>query len=547
MAEEAALVPLRMVNEYVYCPRLFWLEYVDREFADSHDTVDGRRVHRNVDRPSAGTLAAEDEDIGSRRSVTLASERLGIVGTLDLVEREAGEAIPVDYKRGTVPRIAARAYDPERVQLCLQGLLLREAGFRCERGYLYFAASRTRVEVPFDDELVVLARCAVDEARVLAAAEHIPPPLEDSPKCPRCSLVGICLPDETNALRATEPRQVRPLVVPAEIAGPVYVVEPGASVGKSEDVLQIKKDRAVVDEVRLIDCAHLSVFGNVQVSTQATRALLERGSAIFYFSYGAWLSGMTIPPAGHSLDARIAQHRCWSDPERSLELARAIVEGKIRNQRTLVRRSLGKEQAARDLGRLAFFVAQCRRVRSADELLGVEGMAARTYFGCFARMLRGERRFVFGDRNRRPPRDPVNATLSFLYALLVRDCVAGLLAVGLDPGLGLFHTLRLGRPSLALDLAEEFRPLVADSVALSALNTGELEERHFVQRGAGVALTDDGRRAVIGAYERRMGAMIVHELFGYSVSYRRVVAIQARLLARYLEGDVPAYPAFTTR
>jgi CRISPR-associated protein Cas1 len=255
---------------------------------------------------------------------------------------------------------------------------------------------------------------------------------------------------------------------------------------------------------------------------------------------------MTIPPAGHSLDARIAQHRCWADAGRSLDLARAIVEGKIRNQRTLVRRSLGKD-AARELGRLAFFVTQCQRVHVSDELLGIEGMAARTYFGCFARMLRGGRGFDFAERNRRPPRDPVNATLSFLYALLVRDCVAGLLAVGLEPSLGLFHKLRLGRPSLALDLAEEFRPLVADSVALSALNTGELEDRHFVQRGAGVALTDDGRRAVIGAYERRMSTMIVHELFGYSVSYRRIVAIQARLLARYLEGDIPAYPAFTTR
>jgi CRISPR-associated protein Cas1 len=546
MADEAAQIPLRMVNEFVYCPRLFWLEYVDREFADSYDTVDGRRVHRNVDRPSVGAME-DDEELRDLRSVTLSSERLGVVGTLDLVERAAGEAIPVDYKRGRVPNVPERAYDPERVQLCLQGLLLREAGFRCERGYLYFAASRTRVEVPFHDDLITAALRAVAEARVLTATGRIPPPLEDSPKCPRCSLVGICLPDETNALRATEPRQVRPLVVPAEVAGPVYVVDPGASVGKSEDVLQIKKDRAVVDEVRLIDCSHLSVFGNVQVSTQAARALLERGSAVFYFSFGGWLNGMTIPPAGHSLDARIAQHRCWADPERSLALARSIVEGKVRNQRTLVRRSLGKDGASRELGQLAFFVNQCSRVRSADELLGVEGMAARTYFACFARMLRVGSDFVFADRNRRPPRDPVNATLSFLYALLVRDCVAALLAVGLDPGLGLFHTLRLGRPSLALDLAEEFRPLVADSVALSALNTGELEKEHFVQRGAGVALTDDGRRAVIKAYERRMSTTIVHDLFGYSASYRRVLAIQARLLARYLEADIPSYPAFTTR
>jgi CRISPR-associated protein Cas1 len=162
-------------------------------------------------------------------------------------------------------------------------------------------------------------------------------------------------------------------------------------------------------------------------------------------------------------------------------------------------------------------------------------------------MLRNRGGFDFSGRNRRPPRDPVNATLSFLYALLVRDCVAALLSVGLEPGLGLFHRVRLGRPSLALDLAEEFRPLIADSIALSALNTGELVSTHFVQRGLGVALTDTGRRAAIGAYERRMGQEVIHELFGYALSYRRVLAIQARLLARCLEGDIPAYPAFTTR
>jgi CRISP-associated protein Cas1 len=162
-------------------------------------------------------------------------------------------------------------------------------------------------------------------------------------------------------------------------------------------------------------------------------------------------------------------------------------------------------------------------------------------------MLKDRAGFDFSGRNRRPPRDPVNATLSFLYALLVRDCVAALLSVGLEPGLGIFHRVRLGRPSLALDLAEEFRPLVADSVALTTLNTGELEPTHFIQRGLGVALTDQGRRAIIGAYERRMNQEVVHETFGYALTYRRVLAVQARLLARCLEGDIPAYPAFTTR
>ncbi len=227
-------------------------------------------------------------------------------------------------------------------------------------------------------------------------------------------------------------------------------------------------------------------------------------------------------------------------------VARAIVEGKIRNQRTLVRRSLGTG-AKRPLAYLAFCAKQSQRARSEDELLGLEGSAARTYFECFGAMLRAGMGFDFTSRNRRPPRDPVNALLSFAYALLVRDAVAALLSVGLEPGLGVFHRMRPGRPSLALDLAEEFRPLIADSVVLSACNTGEIEPGHFVASGIGVALNEHGRRSFISAYERRLSATVEHPLFGYSASYRRILSIQARLLARYFEADIPAYQPFMTR
>jgi CRISP-associated protein Cas1 len=365
MADEPALLPLRMANEYVYCPRLFWLEYVDRSFADSHDTVDGQRTHRNVDRQGEAAMPLPDDDISlTVRSVSLSSELLGITGTIDLVDYENGQVSPVDYKRGKAPSVPAGAYDPERVQLCLQGLLLREAGYVCERGYLYFAGSHKRVPIEFDDDLATLALNAVRRARA-ATDEPIPPPLLDSPKCPRCSLVGICLPDETAVLQERRPAEtIRPLIVPLAEAAPLYVVTPGAFVGKHDEVIEIKRDGAVIDEVRLIDISHLSVFGNVQVSTQALRALLDRKIPTFYFSFGAWLSGMTVPPTNHSIDARIAQYRVASEDGACLPIARAIVEGKIRNQRTMVRRAL-KDEAKRELGYLAFLLNQAKRVSNA--------------------------------------------------------------------------------------------------------------------------------------------------------------------------------------
>ena len=206
LPEDAPFLPARMVNEYVYCPRLAYLEWVQGEWAESADTVAGAHTHRRVDRedrplPPADALGEADRP--RTRSVTLSSRRLGLVAKIDLVESDGESVVPVDYKRGKRPHVAAGAYDPERVQLCVQGLLLEENGYRCTEGVLYFAESRERVRVVFDEELREATRGAIGGLRLVAAGGRIPPPLRDSPKCPRCSLVGICLPDEVNHFHRT--------------------------------------------------------------------------------------------------------------------------------------------------------------------------------------------------------------------------------------------------------------------------------------------------------------------------------------------------------
>ena len=547
---ETELLPVRMINEATYCRRLFWLEHVTKQFAESHDTRDGTRIHARVDKRS-GRLAEHEDGVDEApavaSSVTLSSEKLGIIGKIDLVESVRGCAIPVDYKRGRAPHLEKGAWEPERVQLCLQGLLLREAGYACSEGVLYFAESRRRVTITFDDDLINRALGAIADARAIVSSMAIPAPLVDSPKCARCSLVAICLPDETNLLRAERAGTVhRSLTPPGADALPLYVVTPGASVGKVDETLEVRKDGVVVDRVRLIEVSHVSVFGNAQVSTQALRAIAERGIPVFYLSLRGWLVAVCQAPVTHSLDARIAQHRVFADSGTALLLSRRFVEGKIRNQRSLLRRQLG-EAASVELKQLSWLIDRVTKAKDPDVLLGYEGQAARVYFSRFGEMLKTGTPFDFEHRNRRPPHDPVNALLSFLYAMLVKECVAGLLAVGLDPGLGFLHRLRAGRPGLALDLAEEFRPIIADSIMLSLVNTSEITASHFVSLNGETALTTDGRRAVIAAFERRMNAEITHPVFGYAISYRRVIAVQARLLARTLEGDIPAYPAFVTR
>jgi len=191
-------------------------------------------------------------------------------------------------------------------------------------------------------------------------------------------------------------------------------------------------------------------------------------------------------------------------------------------------------------------------VTSFESLLGVEGAAARSYFSCLPEMIREDKRlpgepFDFEGRNRRPPKDAVNCLLSYVYSLLVKDCTVTLFAVGFDPYLGLFHRPRFGRPALALDLAEEFRPLIADSVVINLVNNGEVGASDFVVRAGGVALTAAGRKAVLAAYERRLDTEVTHPVFKYKISYRRVIDVQARLLGAHLLGEVPDYVAFVTR
>jgi len=235
------LLPARMVNEYQYCPRLAYLEWVQGEWADSADTVDGRYRHRRVDKsqgklPDPGEI--EEETTVHARSITLSSNRLGLISKLDLIEAEEGMVIPVDYKRGKRPHVPRGVYDPERVQLCVQGMLLEENGYACEEGAIYYVASKERVRVEIDAELRELTLNAISGLRLIAAGGQIPAPLEDSPKCPRCSLVSICLPDEVHFLKS-EKIAPRPLAVTRDEALPVYVQANSAKVSKRGDVLEI--------------------------------------------------------------------------------------------------------------------------------------------------------------------------------------------------------------------------------------------------------------------------------------------------------------------
>lgn len=556
------LVPARMLNEFAYCPRLAYLEWVQGEFTDSVDTVEGRFQHRRVDRPSGDLLAAPKEDGDEEgatepdnhihaRSVMLSDQTLGVIARIDLVEGQGNTVTPVDYKHGKAPNLPEGAWEPERVQLCVQGLLLHANGYTCTQGMLYFVESKERVLVPFDDALISHTLEFLEGLRTVASSGPIPPPLVDSPKCPRCSLVGICLPDEINLLsvrgQSIKADDVRRMAPARDDALPLYVQTQGAVVGKSGDLLEVKLKGDVLQKVRLMEVSHVALFGNVQVTAQAVRELCDRNIPICHFTYGGWFQGITNGMSHKNVELRCHQYLGAMTPEVSLPVARQFVFGKIRNCRTLLRRN-HKEPPTAVLAEMDRLAEKARTANSMDTLLGVEGAAARTYFSEFQGMFKTDSMaFDFRGRNRRPPRDPVNAILSFLYAMLIKQAMVTALTVGFDPYLGFYHQPKYGKPALALDLAEEFRPLIADSVCIGLINNGEIAPEHIITRGGAVALTQNGRRKVIEAYERRMDTLITHPLFGYTISYRRIMEVQTRLLSRHLLGELPSYPVFRTR
>lgn len=559
---DTPLVPARMVNEFVYCPRLAYLMWTQGEWAETGDTVEGRRAHARVDRPGAplpapDALDADDAATADRivsRSLTLSSEKLGVIARLDLAEAADGMVTPVDYKRGKRPHVARGAYEPERVQVCLQGLLLEEHGYRVAEGVIYYAESRERVRVAFDDDLRAAARTAVGELRLAVAQGRIPPPLKDSPKCPRCALVTVCLPDEVRALTGSS-LAPRTIAVPADAALPLVVQSQRARIGKDGETLKIADEEQGETRVRFIDISDVALFGNVSITTPALTALFEREIPVTFHSHGGWFRGIAHGVGHRNVEVRTAQYRVSFDDTACLRFARDLVAAKIMNQRTILRRNWrgAPDRRRAVLDRLRAARRSAGNAGTPAALLGLEGDAAAAYFRAFAGLLKQPddeaelAPFRFEARNRRPPADPVNAMLSLAYAMLTRHVTIAVAAVGLDPYRGFYHAPRYGRPALALDLMEPFRPVVADSVVLTAINTGEVRPGDFVVGATGTALTQAGRRRFVAAFERRLSQETTHPVFGYQVSMRRMLLVQARLLTRFLLGELPRYPHYLPR
>lgn len=328
------LIPARILNEHVYCPRLAYLEWVDRQFVDNADTADGTFVHRVVDRerakppdpPDSSDAQADDgEPPPPSNSVTISSERLGMIAKIDLLEARDGMVVPVEYKRGSPRAADLPLWEPELVQLCAQVLILRDSGYHVPHAETYFAQTRTRHRIEITDALIAQTTAAIEQLRTDAAGDEPPPPLVDSPKCPRCSLVGICLPDEVNALRDQAQRPTRRLVAGDPPATPLYATSPGSRLTKRGGRAVLLEDGKETASRRLIDISHIAVLGNVTVGSALLRACFDSGLPILWFTAGGWFSGFATGMPAKNVAVRMRQHRAAAlgSPELALPSLRA--------------------------------------------------------------------------------------------------------------------------------------------------------------------------------------------------------------------------------
>ncbi len=401
---------------------------------------------------------------------------------------------------------------------------------------------------------------AIDSLRQIVAKERIPAPLEDSPKCPRCALVAICLPDETRSLSGAN-LAPRPIAISSDEALPLIVQSHSARVSKKGDTLHVSDENKGDSTVRLNDISDVALFGNISITTPALVSLMDRDISVAFHSYGGWFRGIAQGAGHKNVEVRTSQYRRSFDEQECLVFAKDLVAAKITNQRTQIRRNWRGDEEYRKvvLTRLNINRKLAQNAANISQLLGIEGDSAAIYFRSFAALLispvsrdsagrkEGFIPFQFDNCNRRPPMDPVNAMLSLAYAMLTRHVTIALATVGLDPYRGFFHAPRYGKPALALDIMEPFRPIIADSVVLSTVNNGEITPNDFVTATTGTSLTSDGRRRFIRAFERRLSQETTHPLFGYRLSMRRLILVQTRLLCRYLLGELPSYPHYLPR
>lgn len=551
----SASIRVMALHALAYCERLFYLEEVEEIRVADEAVWAGRRMHVELEEPEEIT------------NLTLESEALGIRGRLDAVRRRDGTAYPIEHKRGRCRRGddgSALAWDSDELQATAYALLLEEhLGAPVTEARIRYHHDNVTVCVPIGDAQRASVRDAIARARELATHSMRPPVTPHEGRCTRCSLAPVCLPEESRfaagSLAANDPSAAatKPIrLFPADTERrSLHVLTHGARVGRSGETLVITaRDAPKKTVVGIREVSDVVLHGFAQITTQALRSCAAADVPVHLVTTsGAFVGSFAAQSGG--VQRRIRQYRALTDDATALMLARRLIVAKVQMQiQHLLRGSRGKAdvRSAIDgkLGDLRAAVRGASHATTTEALMGHEGHGARAYFGGVAELVVPEAGATMRPRGRskHPPLDRFNALLSFAYSLLYRDVLSATLRVGLEPAFGLLHRPRSAAYPLVLDLMELFRVSIVDMAVLGAVNRRTFDEStDFVVTGRQVWLSDDGRRKLIDVYERRKHQEYRHPLLGYTLSYARMIELEARLLEKEWSGEAGLFATFRIR
>lgn len=532
----APLIRVMALHALAYCERLFYLEEVEEIRLADEAVYAGRRLHEEL---------REDED-GDRLTLELQDEDLGLKGKVDCVRYRDGKLIPYEHKRGKSHSAGSQhfAWPSDSLQASAYALLVeKHAGRRIEEARVRYHASNVTVTIPVDEAARSIVVEAVKRARELRESVDRPPVAANDRLCLRCSLAPVCLPEEERLVSSPKWEPIR--LFPQDYdTQTVYVTEHGARVGRSGDTLIVTKTDGEKVAFPVNDVGDVVLQGNAQITTQAVHLCAYNEIGVHWVtSGGRYLT--SISQGASLVQRKIRQYEALRDPGLTFRLARRLAKARIESQmRFILRASRGKDRDANGInGYIADVRIALRGLEGAegiDSVRGFEGMAGKAYFAVLPKMLVDglDQRLYFSGRNRRPPQDCLNALLSFGYSLLYRDVMTAIITVGLEPAFGFFHKPRSAAHPLALDLMELFRVPLWDMAVIAAINRKQWDaDNDFTYAGRQVWLSETGRKKAIEIYESRKAHKWKHPVTRYSLTYARLIELEARLLEKEWAGQ----------
>lgn len=532
-SEAPSSVPISFVAHYAFCPRRAWLEAAGEKLDTSAAMATGESSHRRVHDAAASSASTV-------RSMEVHSIVWGFHGRLDAAEFNTdGEVVLIEYK-ATPERRSMDVTPAMVVQLALQTIALEEMGYTVNGAELFFTTHNRRKPIDITDGHRAQALRWVEQTRRTVDGVAPPPPLEDDDRCARCSHVSLCLPDESRG--SPTPRRIAVRDPDGEV---LHLATYGARASLRSGRVRVQRMGEEIVSVPIERVQAVIVHGNVDLSTGLLRELLWRRVQVLWCSSTGRLVGFAASAARPNGQSRVRQHVASAGGRP--DLAREFISAKIANQATLLRRHGTAPELVKRLRDLAKDVSLAT---TTVEVLGLEGAAAAIYFEGLPTMWVERARSVVEDfpgRVGRGATDRLNICLNYTYGLLLAEVTRALVACGLDPHAGFLHSSGRNKPALALDLMEEFRPLIGDSVVLGAINNVEIRLDGFIDLRGTMRLEDHARKALIAAYERRMTTEFRHPTFRYRLTWRRALEVQARMLLAVINGDRERYVGIRTR